>query len=154
MYEYLYVETEGFPVGTVLERIEPTSAHHQARAMVKEPVVPKAVFRVLGTDEVLTLNAFEGMYGSVHPKSPEVMGPFAPGKVIVDRDRLPSNCWARVALVPNYPVMNAVIVVNTDPVDNSLAVYSNHVEFEKVCFPSLLSQRIQAKLKELSENKE
>lgn len=112
-FEYLQKDHEGYKAGTPLVKAEPSTAHLQARALVKSNT-PVGYYSPVGSDEVLMVPRFEGLVDKLHPQAIERIGPFLLGDVKVDRDRLARQVLATVSVTKAYPFININVCINAD----------------------------------------
>ena len=132
---YLQREYEGLPAGTPLERAEMSSAHHQARAMLRDSV-PARYYRLAGTEGPATIMipAFEGVIGELHPNDPKRTGPYScTGYEVVGPDRLSARYLAKIEVGCDYPTSKVVVILNDLPGGNMVGVRKinyPHINFE------------------------
>lgn len=109
---YLHKEYNGMPVGTPMLRTEPTSAHLQARAMLKNDVTPGGYFKCPPSDVVHWIPFFDNIIENVHPNDPRITGPFLYKGYECTVDRLPNLHNLHVHLVKEYPYTKLVFVLD------------------------------------------
>ena len=109
------VEWNNYPVGTPFELAEPSTAHLQARAMVKGSAAASRYVKLAGLEtEVIYVSADEyvKVFSDVHPNCPSLTGPFIGQYGNVGIDRLPTDTLAQVSVFISYPFADFVLCMN------------------------------------------
>jgi hypothetical protein len=118
---YLQQNYANLPKGIALELTDPTSAHLQARALLRNSnPYPVSYYRVLGSDEIYALEPY--LVNKVHPDDPSRTGVVIVNSVRIDIDRLREKGDFKVGFEIKYPQATLFAIIDDRDIPEALLV--------------------------------
>ena len=115
---FLQKDYEGLKAGTLMVEAKPTTAHLQAKAMLRGDVEPTGYWALPGQpDEVYAIPRFKMLLDERHPEDPYFKCPGTYNSITYGVDKLTED-FMIVLDKHQYPLINIQVVMDTDYFNN------------------------------------